>query len=491
MKPQQVFLTSCALIAANAATAHPILPMEALPAEVDFRETDQTWDGFGFNYVEACQTRDYEQWPQDYGGFSRLDDAQKAEIIELVFSEEGLGIDLVKMFLDPWHQAEPGGAFNHEHTTANMLEFVEGGVALARLQGRELEVITTLYGPPPWATRQKHIGGRDLDVAMMTPLADYIIDWARFLKAREIPVRYLSIHNEGEDFYRWDFEDGTQRLERFDYNLYWPPKLVNRFIIHLDKRLRDHRMSDLGVTNGEPSNWSRFYNWGYAKALYDHEEALHKLDLLTTHGFINGNYMKLSYSNANANTTALLRSKRPELRTWITSFAWGDMGNQFVKMIHEHIYLAKVNAVIPWAGIQVPSQWMDGDSLGNAITVHEDGTYELTSGYYVYKQLTQAGHPGMKVAYTSMANPVSHMIAFAGGDTGHPDAFVIESDIYIWKLPFKIKIKGSKYKRFRAYRTLTDGSEHYEDLGVFAVTDGGILYDAPRFSITTFIGVDE
>ena len=30
----------------------------------------QDWDGFGVNYVEACQTRDYSKFQQDYSGFS-------------------------------------------------------------------------------------------------------------------------------------------------------------------------------------------------------------------------------------------------------------------------------------------------------------------------------------------------------------------------------------------------------------------------------------
>ena len=68
----------------------------------------------------------------------------------------------------------------------------------------------------------------------------------------------------------------------------------------------------------------------------------------------------------------------------------------------------------------------------------------MTTGYYLYKQLTCAGHKGMAVARTEMANPVCNIIAFSGNASGHPDAFVVTSNIYIWKLPFEITVNGSE-----------------------------------------------
>ena len=132
-------------------------------------------------------------------------------------------------------------------------------------------------------------------------------------------------------------------------------------MITLAEELKKSGMADVGVTNGEPSNWTRFYNWGYTTALYENDAALNELDLLTTHGFINGNFDKLSYGNANSLTTDLLRSKKSNLHAWITSFSWGEMDTKFIKMMYEHIYTAKVNALIPWAGIQRPSEWIKGD----------------------------------------------------------------------------------------------------------------------------------
>ena len=86
--------------------------LDAIPARVDFGDLRQAWDGFGFNYVENAQLRTREGATQDLGGFSRLDDAEKATIVEAVFGADGLDIDIVKLFLDPWHQEEPGGAFD-------------------------------------------------------------------------------------------------------------------------------------------------------------------------------------------------------------------------------------------------------------------------------------------------------------------------------------------------------------------------------------------
>ncbi|MCX7886695.1 MAG: hypothetical protein N3B01_05475, partial [Verrucomicrobiae bacterium] len=93
------------------------LDFTAVRVEVDFSKTLQTWDGFGFNYVETCQTRDYAKDPQEYGGFSLLKEEDRRKIIDLVFGDDGLKVGLLKMFYDPFHQKEPGGGYDHETTT--------------------------------------------------------------------------------------------------------------------------------------------------------------------------------------------------------------------------------------------------------------------------------------------------------------------------------------------------------------------------------------
>jgi hypothetical protein len=187
----------------------------------------------------------------------------------------------------------------------------------------------------------------------------------------------------------------------------------------------------------------------------------------------------------------MLREKKPELHSWITSYSWGKMGTDFIKTAHEQIYSARVNALIPWAGIQTPTQWYGGDpNPGCAISVSEDGNYEVLSGYYFYKQLTTAGRRGMSVVKATLSNPVAFIIAFGKNGTEHPDAFVVTSNISIWSLPLKISLKGTESTRFKAYRTSEDGSEQYKEIGTYNVTDGAITYDPPKGTTTTFIALD-
>lgn len=178
-------------------------------AQVDFSKQLRPWDGFGVNYVEVSQTIDYGADPQEYGGFSLLSEGERQQIMDMIFGDDGLKPGVVKMFLDPWHQAKPGGPFDHEWTTRWMRYFVHEGLNRTRARGDNLEIITTLYGPPPWATQQKILRGRDLDPARKVDLARYLVDWVKYLREQEMmPVRYLSLHNEGEAINRWP-EDGS------------------------------------------------------------------------------------------------------------------------------------------------------------------------------------------------------------------------------------------------------------------------------------------
>ena len=237
MKKQLLLI--CAGIAIHVAGLTQAINFTAVQATVDFSCTLQDWDGFGFNYVETAQTMDYTADPQEYGGFSLLDENEKQEIVNLVFGEDGLKVGLVKMFHDPWHQATPGGAFDHKKTTGNMRYFVREGLKKTRARGGDLQIITTLYGPPPWATKQKFLRGRDFDPEMKEALAAYMVDWVRFLREEEgFPVKYYSLHNEGEDWWRWpaDGRDGNIG-HGHDYNMYWPPELVVDFVKYVTDKM--------------------------------------------------------------------------------------------------------------------------------------------------------------------------------------------------------------------------------------------------------------
>ena len=65
--------------------------------QVNFADTLQDWDGFGVNYVEAAQTRDYDADPQEYGGFCTLTEVQRQEIIDLTFGDDGLKPGVIKI----------------------------------------------------------------------------------------------------------------------------------------------------------------------------------------------------------------------------------------------------------------------------------------------------------------------------------------------------------------------------------------------------------
>lgn len=480
----------------------------AVRAGVDFSIKLRPWDGFGFNYVESAHFVDknispdlFEKWwntnhagktelIQEYGGFSILDNSKKREILDLVFGEDGLKPGIVKMFLDAKHQKEPFGTYDHESTTANMRYFVREGLKITRERGEDFQIITTLYGPPGFMTKQKVDRGRDLDLKFKQELAMYMINWVKYLKEKEkLPVKYLSLHNEGEDWHRWN-QKGYPDWFSHDFNLFWPPEQVNEFLKMMPALMKQHGIGDVGITPGEPSNWYRFAGWGLADFLADDKEAVQSMGLMTSHGFFRGTYGHW-FGEHNSYTNDILREQRPDLHSWVTSTSWAEMNASFVKQIHGNIYTSKVNAIIPWAGIQRPTHWLGGDpNPGSAIRVYEDGTYEVLKGYYFYKQASRAGRPGMMVVRTFAMNSEVAVIGFAQNDTKNPDSFIV-INIAPGKKPMSVEIKGSKYKKFEAFRTVdAEGyeAERYKPLGTFEVKDGDIFTETPPGSVTTFFG---
>ncbi|MFH0758608.1 MAG: hypothetical protein V2B15_15070 [Bacteroidota bacterium] len=479
-------------LALSLAAYSQALDFTAVQAKVDFSRTLQEWDGFGFNYVETAHTSDMKEFNQEYGGFSLLDEQEKHEIIDMVFGEDGLKVGLVKMFLGSLHQLEAGGPFDHRYTTENMRYFVREGLEITRKNGRELEIITTLYGPPGYTTKQKVHRGRDLDPLYRDAVADYMVDWVKFLREEEkFPVKYISLHNEGEDWRRWN-QEGFTVDSGHDYNMYWPPGQVTDFVKLMPSKLAAAGLDDVGVTPGECSNWYRFGTWGYVEAILQDEEALNSLGLITSHGFYSGNYGRW-FGEHKSTGIDRLRAERPGLHAWVTSTSWSQMDAFNIKEMHGNIYTAKVNAIIPWAGIQRPPHWVGGDpNPGSAFTVSEDGEYKVRPGYYFYRQITRAGQPGMKVAEANAMDSETAVIAFASNGTINPDAFIV-TNISKWDRKIAVTVAGSKAKSFEAFRTtkvpgseLDEIAEKYVSLGEFRVKDGMIVFDSPAGSVTTF-----
>ncbi len=455
---------------------------------IEFDQRIRPWDGFGFNYVETAQTTDYDSLPQEYGGFSLLDEKEKSEIIDMVFGEDGLKVGLVKMFCDPFHQTAPGGSFDDTTTTANMREFVRRGLATTRKRGADLDIITTLYGPPAYMTLQKVLRGRDLDPEHKDDLAAYMVEWVEFLREKEkFPVNYISLHNEGEDWSRWPLDgSGPNTGTGHDYNLWYRPALVAEMIKLTRKKLDGAGLTEVGVTPGETSNWYRFSYWGYSDAISRDEEAVMDLALITSHGFYSGTYGRW-FGDHNCLGTEMIREKKPGLHAWVTSTSWGKMDSRFIMEMHDNIYSAGVNAIIPWAGIQRPVQWIGGDpNPGSAFTVSEDGSYRVRRGYYFYKQVTRAGQPGTWACRTISDDSEVPVIAFGRGRTETGNAFVVTNINTNYGKTLIITVSGSRAKRYSAFRTTEDRKDLYSAIGTFDTEDGSFTYDAPAGSVTTF-----
>lgn len=471
-----------------------------IPAKVNFEHLLQPWDGFGINYVETAQTVDYRRDPQDYGGFGTLDEEQRQRILHMIFGEDGLKPGVFKMFIDCFQQdgAHLNGPalsdldlsnYDHQTTTAWMRYFLKNGLQITRARGGDLRGIATLYGPPAFMTQIQKVRGRDLNPRYETELAKYIVAFGRYMRDVEgLPVEYLSIHNEGEDFYRWP-EDGLDPNigTGHDYNLYWTPEHVAAFLPLL-RKVADACGTGLLPTPGECTGWTRFAHWGYANALVESPEALDAMGLITSHGFF-GDGLCETWSNTHAGSGIdAIRAKRPELHAWVTSTSWKQMDSRFLFEFHRSIYDAKVNAIIPWAAIQLADGWVGGDpNPGCAFSVNGDGTYTVEKGYYYYKQICRVGQPGMRVAAASCACTPCAIAAFHGNGTGNPNAFVaINTAAEAQELDIAVNGGSAAYHAFR-----TTADERYVDRGVIRSVDGHILLDCPPDSATTLVAVEE
>jgi hypothetical protein len=259
---------------------------------------------------------------------------------------------------------------------------------------------------------------------------------------------------------------------------------VTDFVKLVRDVLDSRGLQSIGVTQGEMSNWYRFSSWGYADAFVDDPVALGDLAMIVSHGFYNGSYGRWFGEHASTGIDRM-RERRPELHAWVTSTSWSRMDAKNIKEHHGNIYTAKVNGIIPWAGIQRPTHWTGGDpNPGSAFTVREDGAYEVRRGYYFYKQVTRAGRAGMAVARTSAHDSEIAVIGWASNGTDNPDAFVV---INIGgKTRVNVHVKGTEATAFEGFRTTEDEQDLYAPIGTLKIKDGALLCEAPAGSVTTF-----
>jgi hypothetical protein len=178
-----------------------------------------------------------------------------------------------------------------------------------------------------------------------------------------------------------------------------------------------------------------------------------------------------------------LREQRPDLHAWVTSTSWSKMDAQNIWEMHNNIYSAKVNAIIPWAAVQRSSEWVGGDpNPGTAIRIDDSGHFIVEKGYYFYKQVCRAGQPGMAVSRVRSNDSEMTLIGFSSNNTKNPDAFIL-TNVSEESSPVAVQVIGSA-RRYNAYRT--SETDRYVALGEFSLDGDTLQYEAPPMSVTTF-----
>ncbi len=476
---------------------------ESVIVNVDFNTPLRDWDGFGVNYVQTRHARDFAEFDQDYGGFKYLNDQQRAEIIDLVFGEDGLKPGIIKMFCDPFHEPENDNddpytldmsKFDHQTTTTWMRYFAREGFDRTQARGDTLQILAGLYGPPAWTTKQKCIRGRDMDQAMKKEVAEYIASWAKYLREEEgLPVTYISMHNEGENQNRWD-GDGVDRpsLYQHDYNMWWPWYQIVDFLRYARPILDANGLRDVGLSCGETATWANLVhivNWdsvqvNIAQEIVNEFTAVANLGLITSHGF-NQKYTPEGVD--------ILRGVKPDLHAWTTSYTWGDMNVDILKDARHLIYDVKCNALIPWATVHndfesdrlQPPHGFRVSSNANSPIKTNDGKVEITKAFYFFKQISRAGQPGMAVAAVESNDADIQVMAWDGKDSKHADAFVL-LNTGTEARTVDILVQNGTYRMVRT-SDVDFGNEDYVEIDPARQTSQGqITYVAPPRSATTF-----
>jgi hypothetical protein len=164
--------------------------------------------------------------------------------------------------------------------------------------------------------------------------------------------------------------------------------------------------------------------------------------------------------------------------------------SSFVEVVRQNIYNAKLNAVIPWCYIQT-DDWRLNDGKpggdpnpGTAIWLDGKGGYNVLPGYYLFKQLSRAGQPGMAVADVSSSDPNIQLIAFASNGSKNPDAFVVYNLAGVFTRDVTIHITGTDATSFDAY--ISGFRERYNSLGTFEVRNGVLECTIPAQGMITF-----
>jgi O-glycosyl hydrolase len=333
---------------------------------------------------------------------------------------------------------------------------------------------------------QKQFNGRDLDFSRKEDLAMYLADWLKYLKKEDIPVKYISLFNEADKPHGYNKEGVVKPEQIFDYNTFWSPPQVAEFMPYLRKVLDTEKLTDIGITPGECSNWENFNSHLYDWTIAANPEALDALSLISCHSFG-------SAGPGGAAGIRYIKRYKPDIHAWVTSSSWGNNDLHMPEQIAININNIKANAYIPWAIVQTPTQWYLGNDPNAAppIRVNENGTYEVTTTYKLYKHFTRVGKAGMHIVPVVSPSSSIYLVGFSGEGTPYPDAFVVINTNNWSANKLAIQISGGKSEAYQAIRTWKKyglkAIEEYAPIGDYKVEGGYIVYECPPHSVTTFI----
>jgi hypothetical protein len=112
------------------------------------------------------------------------------------------------------------------------------------------------------------------------------------------------------------------------------------------------------------------------------------------------------------------------------------------------------------------------------------GDYTIEQGYYLFKQLSRAGQPGMAVADVTTSDPNIQLMAFASNGTANPDAFIVFNLSERAHPGVRVRVSGTDAKSFDAY--VTGFRKQYAPLGAIPVQNGALEFAVPPQAVITF-----
>ncbi len=114
-------------------------------------------------------------------------------------------------------------------------------------------------------TKQKFIRACNLEPTKKYECAEYIIPCVKYLRTvEELPVNYISSHNEEENFSRWPTDRRSGGSANHKHNLHWPSARAVDSLGFIRRMLKRQGRRDVGLTPAETTGWYRFATPGYA-----------------------------------------------------------------------------------------------------------------------------------------------------------------------------------------------------------------------------------